>query len=186
MSEGFYAKTPWLQLTRGLEAVMGFAILTASVSWLLSIYPVLESRRSLAQRATLLHHAERQRQLDVVRDLPQLAQTSILELAADLGALRNQMAQFPITHYFDMGEPETALAGVLPYLLELSQRATASGVPALEISGTMLGGAVDSFLTLLATDFLLMPAENWQAVMRTYAGEQMSDLILRDSTHPYP
>ena len=38
LSEGSYAKLHWLQLVCGAEAVVGFGLLTASVSWLLSIY----------------------------------------------------------------------------------------------------------------------------------------------------
>jgi hypothetical protein len=186
LSEGSYATLHWLQIVRGIEAVIGFGILTASVSWLLSIYPVLEMRQSIAQRATLLHHAERKNQLDMVRDAPAQAQDWILDLGANLAALRNQMSQFPITYYFDMGEPETALSGALPYLLQLSGRAAASNVPALRLSATVLGGAVESFLELVATEFLSMPIEDKNAIMRAYASEQMSDLILLDRTIPYP
>lgn len=35
------------------EGLLGLVLLTASVSWILSIYPVLEYRRSLAQTAAL-------------------------------------------------------------------------------------------------------------------------------------
>jgi hypothetical protein len=186
VSEGAYAKWHWLELLRGGEAVIGFALLTASVSWLLSIYPVLESRRAVAQRATLLHHAERENRLDLVRDSADPAQDWILALGADLASLRNQMAQFPITYYFDMGEPETALTGALSYLLELGDRASRSPMPGLKIAGTVLGGAVESFLETLADDFLCMSPDDKQAILRAYASEQMSDLILLQRTVPYP
>ena len=39
---GIYATHPWLGLIMGTEAVIGFGLLTASVSWILSIYPVLD------------------------------------------------------------------------------------------------------------------------------------------------
>jgi hypothetical protein len=45
----FNAHSRWIRLLMGAEAVLGFGVLTASVSWLLSIYPVLETRRSLAE-----------------------------------------------------------------------------------------------------------------------------------------
>jgi len=51
VSQGILPKPEWLALLRGLEAIIGFGLPTASVSWVLSIYPVLEERRSLAQRA---------------------------------------------------------------------------------------------------------------------------------------
>ena len=121
----------------------------------------------------------------MVQDSPEQAQDWILDLGADLAALRNQMSQFPITFYFDMGEPETALSGALPYLLQLSQRAADSHLPALRLAATVLGGAVESFLELVATDFLSMPANDKQAIMRAYASEHMSDLIVLDRTIPY-
>jgi len=185
LSEGSYAARYWLQILRGLEAVIGFGLLTASVSWLLSIYPVLESRRSVAQQATLLHHAERQNRIDMIRDAPEQSQDWVLALGTSMAGLRNQMAQFPITYYFVMGEPETALAGALPYLLELSERASASSVPGLRLAGTVLGGAVHNFLEMVAEDFLLVSKDDKQAIMRVYASEQMSDLILIDRTIPY-
>ncbi len=186
LSEGSIAKLHWLQIVRGAEAVIGFGLLTASVSWLLSIYPVLESRRALAQQATLLHHAERESALDLVRDAPDRAEDWVMAIGADLASLRNQMAQFPITYYFDMGEPETALAGALSYLLELADRSSSASQPALKIAGTVLGGAVESFLEMLARDFLDVPSDDKQAILRAYASEQMSDLILQKRTLPYP
>jgi len=185
LSEGTYAKFHWLQLTRAAEAIMGFGLLTASVSWLLSIYPVLESRRALAQQATLLHRSEHESHLDIVRDAPNRAGDWIMAIGADLASLRNQMSQFPITYYFDMGEPETALAGALSYLFELANRSSSASQPALKIAGTVLGGAVESFLETLAKDFLNLPPGDKQGILRAYASEQMTDLILQKRTLPY-
>jgi hypothetical protein len=102
------------------------------------------------QGATLLHNAQRQNRIDTVRDSPEQAQDWILDLGANLAALRNQMSQFPITYYFDMGEPESALSGVM---LQLSERTAGSDLPALRFSATVLGGAVHSFLELVAAGF---------------------------------
>lgn len=49
----------WLRLVTPLEALMGFALFTASVTWILQIYPALATRRALAIRLRLL--AERGR-----------------------------------------------------------------------------------------------------------------------------
>ena len=95
------------------------------------------------------------------------------------------MAQFPITYYFDMGEPETAISGALAYLLELSERASASSSAGLRLSASVLGGAVHSFLKLVAEDFLSIPSANKEQILRAYASEQMSDIILLRQTIPY-
>jgi uncharacterized membrane protein len=58
LSTGVYSTSLWIQLLMGVESVLGFGLLTASISWILSIYPVLEHRKSLAHEATLLHFSE--------------------------------------------------------------------------------------------------------------------------------
>lgn len=185
LSQGMEPRTAWLGVIRGFEAIVGFGLLTASVSWLLSIYPVLEARRSVAQRASLLQHAELAHQIDMVRDCGERADNWVIGLAADLSSLRNQMAQFPITYYFHIGEPETSLAGALPYLSELADRAVACSDPAMRLAGTALGGAVEDFVRLLAEIFLRMPSDDKQAVLRAYSREHMSDMILLRHTVAY-
>lgn len=54
--------------------------------------------------------------IDLIADCGEHVHNWVMALAADLASLRNQMAQFPISYYFYMGEPQTALAGALPYL----------------------------------------------------------------------
>ena len=185
LSEGMGPRSAWLGLLRGLEAIIGFGLLTASVSWLLSIYPVLEARRSVAQRASLLHDAELRNDIDMFRDSGDKVHEWIMALAGDLSSLRNQMAQFPISYYFYVGEPQTSLPGTLPYLNELADRAVASGMPATRLAGTALGGAVEDFLKLLAEAFLHIPEKDKRAILTAYAREQMSDMILHEQTIPY-
>jgi hypothetical protein len=177
-SSDSFAKEKWLRLVMGLEGVVGFGLLTASVSWLLSLYPVLELRRSLAQQATLLHWAELENDIDAVQ-LPSGEAQSILDrLTAQLTTLRNQLAQFPITYYFHIGEEQTALSGVLSYLAELGLRASRPGHAAsVRLAGTALGGAVDSYLELIATDFLRMPAHDKAAILRRHASDQLRDMV---------
>ena len=47
-----------LRLILPLEALLGFGLLSASISWLVSIYPALSRRRSLAYEISLLRAAE--------------------------------------------------------------------------------------------------------------------------------
>ncbi|MGI3197818.1 ion channel [Streptomyces sp. GLT-R25] len=48
----------WLRLISPLEALVGFSLLTATVSWVLEIYPALTRRRVLAIRLALLRDAD--------------------------------------------------------------------------------------------------------------------------------
>jgi hypothetical protein len=170
-------KSEWLGLIRGVEAIIGFGLLTASMSWLLSIYPVLEARRSLAQRASLLHNAEVENGIDLIQGGGDQVQNWLIGLASDLASLRNQMSQFPITFYFYVGEPETALAGALPYLNQLAERAVAANSAVLKLAGTALGGSVSEFSTSLAKEFLRVPTRDTNAIFRAYASEHLTEMM---------
>jgi hypothetical protein len=187
ISQGVTPKLGYLRFLYGFEAVMGFGLLTASVSWLLSIYPVLESRRSVAERATLMHNSEIENNLDVTDSSVAHSPDWLIAISSDLVYLRNQFAQFPIAYYFHIGEEKTSLSGALSYLLELSERATTgSKEPAMRAAGTVLGGAVHNFLELIAQEFLSIPEDNKQAILHAYARQQMTDLLLRHKTLTYP
>ncbi|MFF8942469.1 potassium channel family protein [Streptomyces sp. NPDC014864] len=47
----------WLRIVAPLEAMVGFVLLTATVSWILGIYPALARRRALALRISQLRRA---------------------------------------------------------------------------------------------------------------------------------
>jgi hypothetical protein len=133
-----------------------------------------------------LHNAELENHIDLIADCGERSGDWIMGMAADLANLRNQMAQFPISFYFYVGEPQTALAGALPYLYEISDRAFQSNDPVVRLAGTALGGAVEDFLDVLAEVFLRIPSDDKKAVLRIYAFEQMSDMMLLERPTPYP
>lgn len=153
LSSGAYPNQTWLGLAMDVESILGFALLTASVSWILSIYPVLEHRKSLAHEASLLHYSE----FSGIRRLRDVSDSDVsqilLGLASQLTTSRNELIQFPITYYFHENEDKTSLAGVLPYLADLAeQNKNRQGAAAL--AATVLGGAVDDYLQWVAQTFL--------------------------------
>jgi hypothetical protein len=172
------AKPAWIRFVMGLEGIVGFGLLTAAVSWLLSLYPVLETRRSVAQQATLLHHAELETGISVL-DLPASDLVTLLSgLLSEFASLRNQMAQFPIAYYFHMGEEQTALPGILPYIADLAARAAEPGrAPSVRLLGTALGGVVESFLEALAETYLRIPLDDKRRILEAYAYDQMRELV---------
>jgi hypothetical protein len=178
ISTGQGMVAPWIRMIAGLEAMIGFGIVTASISWLLSIYPIVEARRSLAHQATLLHASEKMSGLDLLRDGVDDAPAILMSIAHDLSVLRNQMAQFPISYYFYVGERRTTLAGILPYLAELADRSLKNDVPVqLRIPGKMLRGAVEDFSIMLAKTFLHMGPDTESEVLQAYAYDQMCEAV---------
>ena len=176
LSTGAYSKNLGLQWLMGIEAVIGFALLTAAVSWLLSIYPVFEHRKSLAHEATLIHFSE----VTGIRRLDQLSDSDlsyILEgLASQLITCRNELSQFPITYYFHEDETKTALAGILPYLADVAEQSVRrSGSAAL--AATVLGGAIDDYLNLIARSFLRRPFTDRGEILRAFAADHQREVV---------
>ena len=167
----FNTNSRWLRLAMGVEAVMGFILLTASLSWVLSIYPVLEYRRSSAHRLSLLYHAHRAEQLGVSSIPEQETQQLVVALATDITKIRNDLAQFPITYYFHEGDSRSAFAGTLPLAIDIANRANRreSGEP-VRVAGIVLQGAIHDLLALIGAWFLEMPNEtDDQKLMHAFA-----------------
>jgi hypothetical protein len=156
----FNTNSRWLRFAMGSEAVMGFVLLTASLSWALSIYPILEYRRSAAHRLSLLYYAHRSEQIGVSSIPEQETEQLVIGLATDITKIRNDLAQFPITYYFHEDDPQSAFAGALPLAMDIANRANRpeSGTP-VRIAGIVLQGAIHDLLALLGAWFLNMQNE---------------------------
>jgi hypothetical protein len=151
----FNTDSRWLRFAMGAEAVLGFVLLTASLSWVLSIYPVLEYRRSAAHRLSLLHHAHRIERIGLTSMPDSQTEQLVIGLALDITKIRNDLAQFPITYYFHEDEARSAFPGALPLAMDIARRATRneSGEP-VRVAGIVLQGAIHDFLCLIASWFL--------------------------------
>lgn len=176
LSTGIYSKEPWIQLVMGIESIIGFALLTASVSWILSIYPVLEHRKSLAHEASLLHFAETQG----IRRLCEVSESDLYDIllgfATQMTTSRNELIQFPITYYFHENERETSLAAVLPYLADLAAE-NVRGKGAVALAATALGGSIDDYLKFVARTFLDRPFSNRYDLLGALAADHLRDTV---------
>jgi hypothetical protein len=151
----FNTDSRWLRFAMGTEAVLGFVLLTASLSWVLSIYPVLEYRRSAAHRLSLLHHAHRIEHIGLTSMPDFQTEQLVIGLAVDITKIRNDLAQFPITYYFHEDEARSAFPGALPLAMDIARRATRSeSGESVRVAGIVLEGAIHDFLSLIASWFL--------------------------------
>lgn len=58
--------TDWLRILATGEALIGFSLVTASVSWIVLLYPALGRMRTLARRALILVNAEQSTGVQVI------------------------------------------------------------------------------------------------------------------------
>jgi voltage-gated potassium channel Kch len=164
----------WLRLVTPLEALIGFGLLTASVSWLLSIYPLLSRRRSLAYEIHLLTEAEDQTGATVTDMEPWAAMELYSELMTRLVSVERDMVTFPVAYYFAEADSRFALPASMPSLLRLADAGCGSSVSEpVRLRATMLRDAIGDFARTTAARFHGSAAETTEELLDDYAGDHL-------------
>jgi hypothetical protein len=164
----------WLRLVAPLEALLGFGLLSASISWLLLIYPALARRRSLAYEISLLLEAEQQTGVALERLEPASAERIYAELTSRLVAVERDLVSFPISYYFAELDERFALAALAPRLRELATRGTEPGMPAgARLRAWMLLEALRDFGVTTAERFHRRSGDSPSDALAAYAHDQM-------------
>lgn len=154
-----------LRLAAPVEALFGFMLLTAAVSWVLEIYPALHRRRVLALQLSTLRRA---READPGLSIDSVPVDVLTSLAASIVEARNDFNQYSATYYFRDLEADASLAASLVYATQLAAEATASDQAPLRMAGLLMTTAVDSLAEVLDREFLQLGADT-HTVVRAYA-----------------
>jgi Ion channel len=162
---------PLLRILGPVETMFGLGLLTASISWLISIYGSISRRDSLAHEVHLAKEAEERLGEKLADADPELLETLLASFAEQLIRCRRDLIHFPITHYFRTEDEERALAGLLPFLTSLVGEASGEERPqALRMRAEILRMAIDDFAATLRTR-LRMPGETTDDTLRHYQAE---------------
>ncbi|UUU25737.1 potassium channel family protein [Streptomyces sp. DSM 40750] len=154
----------WLRVVAPLEALVGFTLLTATVTWVLGIFPALARRRTLALRICHLRGAGL-----TTEQLDSAAGAAVLDgLAAEIARVSVDFAQYPESYYFHDGLGDTALAPSIGYAAELTERTRRAQHPGALISSSVLTAALDDLATVLDERFLHSGGD-WRYVLGAYA-----------------
>ena len=151
---GFGDITPtraWLQLIVPFEALLGFVLLTAVISWVLQIYPALVGRRALARRLSSMSAVGT---AEMLPDAEASVAVQLLEGVRNALALTEmELAQHAESYYFHEKEHDLSLAAQLLYVPRLID--AARGAPAHEVrhAGRLLEEGLNRFTDLLAREF---------------------------------
>lgn len=158
---------PSLRIMVPLQALFGFMLFTAAVSWVLQIYPALHRRRVLALQLTNLTRARRAQPDLGIDSVPTDVLTGI---ASGVIEARNDLNQYGETYYFRDLEGDAALPVALGHAIRLADEAAAAGNPSTRLVGEMLSAAVDELAELLDRDFLHTGGDT-QTVVTAYAAD---------------
>ena len=162
-----------LRLLAPLEAAVGFALLTAGISWILSVYPVLGRRRALAQRLASLHGLQRDG-ASVLELEPDTAHRVLNELAAALAQVRADLVQSSISYYFTEDDEALSLAVWLSFAERLAiDAASERRAPAVRHAGRMLGGAISAYAAVLRGAYLKDAGDATAGTLEAYASDHL-------------
>ncbi|MFD5256358.1 potassium channel family protein [Streptomyces bobili] len=140
----------WLRLVSPLEALVGFALLTATVSWVLEIYPALTRRRVLAIRLALLRDSE-----PTTEQIDCTAGALLLDsLTTEVVRVRIDFTQYAEAYYFHDGEDHSSLAAMVGYATALAQHGQSARRPEVRLAGDLLDGALTDLAAILDQRFL--------------------------------
>ena len=164
-------KTDWLRLPATFQALVGFALLTASLSYIVLIYPALGRLRSLARRTEILVEAARKTGIDVVSGS---AERLIGDLADGVIQARVDFMHFPIIYYFHSDHRRSSLAHSLPVLLRFVEDGSTQDAPErVRLAAAVLQGALEDLAHVLSRRFIHATSSDPGAIFRAYAEEHL-------------
>ncbi len=142
----------WLRVAVPLQALIGFAMITAATSWVLQIYPALSRRRTLAARLAVLDRA------GTVEALPGLdagTAAGLLDgLAVEVVQVRVDLAAQNASYYFVDVDRRTSLPAVLGTAVELTEGGRAADEPNVRAAAAVLACALEDLADVLDGQFL--------------------------------
>ena len=174
-SLGFGDISPRASLLRMLgpvETMFGLGLLTASISWLVSIYGAISRRDAFAHEVHLCREAEEQLGEKLADADPALLERLLTSFAEQLIATRRDLIHFPIAYHFRSEDERRALSTLLPFLVGLCEEASEAGRPqALRVRAEMLRMAIDDFAATLRSR-LAVPGETTETTLDHYDAHQ--------------
>lgn len=166
---------PVLRLLAGLEAALGFGLLTASISWILAVYPVVSRRRAFAEELWLLHE-ERQVGRDVLELSPVVASRALAGLATTLARVRVDLVQSSVSYYFVDRDDPLSLPKWLPFARQLGEEGMdIARAPEIRHAGSALRRSVDTYLCTVREGHLKGIGDDPGEMLRAYAADHLRE-----------
>lgn len=159
---------PWLRLAVPIQGLVGFALLTGAVSWVLQVYPALVRRRLLAGRLSLLRRVPPGPLVSGGES--RLAAALLESLAVDLVQARVDLTQYAETYFFRDGDADASLPAMLGIALDLAELARSSPDADVRFAGELLATSAGDF-TRAVDDQFLGVGGSVRAVAAAYADD---------------
>lgn len=159
----------WLRVVSPLQGLIGFALLTAAVSWVLQVYPALNRRRVLALQLSMM---EQTRRLEALSSMDGTTAARLLQdVSTGIAQARIDLTQYSETYFFRDASPQTSLALTVGYAHRLSETAQGTSTAELRQAGAILAASLQDLAEFLDGHFLHTGADT-RAVLSAYSQDQ--------------
>lgn len=159
-----YFRPAWLKLIVAVEGLFGICLITASVSWLVLIYPALERMRFLARRTFALVRAREKSGLKRIEN-----DFLLIDMADRVIQARIDLILFPILLNFFPTDSSQTLAEALPHLLRIANDGSdVSCSPQLRFAALQLNEALTDFSHMLSDRVLSSRTDSVDDAFRSF------------------
>jgi hypothetical protein len=160
----------WLRLLITIEGLIGLSMITASVSWLVLLYPALARTRFFAKRISLLARAEQRVQLSLVQHL---GAPVLTELTRGIIQLRLDFILFPILFNFYASDQSASIAFTLPELSRIANDGTAENLPSeVRLAAAQLQVALEELGKTLARESLGVEYHDTESTFKAFQNRE--------------
>lgn len=148
---GDFAALPiWLRLLATFEALVGFAVLTASISSIVLLHQSLARMRTLARKLANAARAAEEFHVSLTSD----ADETLSEFSAEVVRTRVDLIHFPIVYYFYAENHHSSLSRTLPNALFFSRAALSAPDSGTRRAAALLTVALRDLAEVLNDRFL--------------------------------
>jgi len=155
----------------GTEGLVGFGLLTASVSSIVLLYPALSRMRRLARGVSHIVDAERASGIALAATGSDVTLSS---LARDVTNARIDLVHFPLVYYFASEDPEASVPTWVRELVRLASEACQPGRPEhVRFAGNALDRALHEFAAILDARFLHTRSRNRDVIFQALAKDHL-------------
>lgn len=153
------------------EGLVGFGLLTASVSSIVLLYPALSRMRLLARGVCHIVDAERTSGF-ALADTD--SDVTLSSLARDVTHARIDLIHFPIVYYFASHDVKARVAMWVNDLIRFAHDAAQPGRPPhVRLAATALDRALDEFAGLVNDRFLQTGSQNRREIFDALAADHL-------------
>jgi hypothetical protein len=162
----------WIRMVAAIESLLGFSLVTASVSWIVLLYPALGRMRRLARETRILVDSQKATGIEITSGQ---ADQLLTQLATDVIQTRVDLIHYPLIYFFHADVERAALPNSLAELYELASGGSEENHPAtVRLGSTMLRSALDELAKLLSDKFVDEDAERPVEVFRAFAQDHLT------------